>query len=317
MSDDATALAELNEELARTPIALPVVGQIPFGSAEWNANVAACKGCKYLTYHGGMYCGHDGKLISLHARDATCPTHRQPHVAAGHVAIDERTEKPILPVRSSPLIPMVDHPLYKLFDHVRVISLARRPDRLAAFVAGLPDRWPHPEPRVLVAVDGEINRAPKGWRSGNGAYGCKLSHVAALREALADPVCNSVFIMEDDARAQADYSDQLTSFMADVPSDWKVLWLGGHELAGNRSVKLTASVRTMTCPHRCHAYAIRGREIIQQIVEQMERCDQHIDHCLGKWLADTFTVYAPTKMLIAQGPNKSDIDGKTHTLRNF
>lgn len=288
-------------------ISLPVF-PVEHGSPEWTENMKACRRCRYYRYRDPEQCAVDGKGCSTHALNGSCPKRIQPHF--GQTGTPQNT--PAIP----PPHPLTSHALYNIFDQVRVISLERRPDRLRAFWACFPQNWPHRTPVPFAAIDGAKVRPTPGWRSGRGAYGCKLSHCEVLREAIADPACSSVLIFEDDAMPHPEYAEMAGVFFASVPSDWAVIWLGGHELGGHRSKSVNQHVRQMTCPHRCHAYAVRGRDNIAVVLARMEKCSGHIDHCLGKFLGDHYRVYAPSPaMLVAQAANTSNIDGKNHGTR--
>lgn len=71
-------------------------------------------------------------------------------------------------------------------DHTAVISLARRPDRLAAFreratLDRLPWAW-----TVFDAVDGQSEDVPPRWRGSSGAWGNAESHRRLLSSAPGD-----------------------------------------------------------------------------------------------------------------------------------
>ena len=96
-----------------------------------------------------------------------------------------------------------------------LINLDRRPDRLEAATAELNKagiefkRWP--------AVDG--SSLNESFQSGPGALGCKLSHVAVLKDALEHGY-DEITVYEDDVCFVPDFQVKLAAFMSKVPEDW-------------------------------------------------------------------------------------------------
>lgn len=195
-------------------------------------------------------------------------------------------------------------------EQVAVISLARRPERLAAFTAGLPTSWPWPTPDLEVAVDGEEHTPPREWKAGPGAYGCARSHLNVLHSAY-DSGAKAVLVLEDDAVFTDDFAERLTQFEHHVPDHWKLLLLGGQHV----TPPTTVSTGVVRChdTQRTHAYIVR-RTAMPVLIGRWQTWTNHIDRALHLVQAVVET-YAPHPLLVGQAAGTSDITGGTHRER--
>lgn len=186
------------------------------------------------------------------------------------------------------------HAMIDTFDRVVVINLLRRPDRLSSFRSQL-SGWPFRQPIVSAAADGWKAKLPSSWVSGPGSYGCWASHTTVLREAIAAGV-ESLLVLEDDAVLAPNFAVKAESFLATVPDDWQMLFLGGQHHSGQPSEILPGVVRCTNC-QRTHAYAVRGQCLKDLHDLWASMTTGHIDHILGPWAANRKT-YAPSPFLI-------------------
>lgn len=206
-----------------------------------------------------------------------------------------------------------------MFDRVVVISLARRPDRLAAFQSRLADAWPGTKCEVFVAVDGQQEPPPPGWKTTPGAWGCYRSHLAVIEQAIAEGI-ERLLILEDDATFGHAFAERL--FALAVPPDCEMLYLGGEHL--KPPIPATAGLARCVNVNRTHAYAVLGRAALGTIASHL-RWDaaawtdhHHIDHHYGLLHErGGVVVYAATPWLCGQAAGKSDIDGVDRPSRTW
>lgn len=98
------------------------------------------------------------------------------------------------------------------------INLERRPDRWEQFVKACPLQGVMRFP----AIDGRKCRPPTWWRQGGGAWGCMLSHIGILQQALMDGLDQRggvLLVLEDDALFPPDFTEKAQRFIAALPRD--------------------------------------------------------------------------------------------------
>lgn len=211
-----------------------------------------------------------------------------------------------------------------IFERVYVINLDRRSDRWTQFVRELPSDWPFQTPTRFSATDWRSVSEPDGWLAGGGAWGCYRSHLRIIEDSLNQGV-ESVLIFEDDAVFGPNFARHANQFLRSLPADWSWVYLGGQHI--KRFERLPVRVSdTVYRPHnvnRCHAYGIRGREMLQRIYHHLLDRDswepkKHIDHHLGKLHAKIESgLYVPDRWLVGQREGKSNIAGRDYPRRFF
>ena len=146
------------------------------------------------------------------------------------------------------------------FPRIVLISLARHPDKAAAALRRLAECGMARAADVTVqaAWPGDVGPAPAWFRAGNGAWGCLMSHVRAVQQALLDGV-ERVLLLEDDVVFHPRAPQWLERLMTEVPRDWDQLYLGGQHLKEATPVPGTPSVWRARNVNRTHAYALHRR----------------------------------------------------------
>jgi len=196
------------------------------------------------------------------------------------------------------------------FDLIAVISLARRPERLAGFRQRLGAAWPDGLSRlqVVVAVDGELCPKPDWFKGPPGAWGCYRSHQRLIEDCLLGAV-ERVLIFEDDATFVADFPARLEAYLAALPADWGQAYLGGQHL--QKPVPVSEGVVRGINVNRTHAYAVR-RERMGELYQHLHagehwRGRHHVDHHYGRIHGRQWPAYAPREWLCGQAEGASDI----------
>lgn len=207
-----------------------------------------------------------------------------------------------------------------IFGRVVVVSLDRKPDRLARFNANVESvEWPFKKPERFRAIDGSKVPVPDRWISGGGAYGCMQSHRQILEACLHDDI-KSVLVLEDDAYFPPEFSERVARFLGQVPADWECLMLGGQHIKYEKTpppLQVEGVLRCVNC-QRTHAYGLRGRaigDLYRRWMSWEPGTTGHCDHIMGPFMAQ-YKTYAPADQmgrpdfLVAQDDNQSDISGR-------
>ncbi|PHR99574.1 MAG: hypothetical protein COA78_24715, partial [Blastopirellula sp.] len=203
----------------------------------------------------------------------------------------------------------------KFFERAYCVNLKRRPDRWEAFNAGLPQDWPFATIEQVAAVDGKKCKHPKWWRQGGGAWGCYRTHLRLIEQCLNDGV-ESVLLLEDDATFSDTFTADVKEYIAHVPSDWGMLYLGGQHLkaAKTKPKKINEWVYQPHNVNRTHAWALRGaclKRVYTFLSEMVEGNHHHIDHYLGRIHQQRKEkIYTPKRWLVGQAEGQSNINGR-------
>lgn len=202
-----------------------------------------------------------------------------------------------------------------MFERILCLNLDRRPERWEAFCRRVPADWPFCLPQRYAAVDGSRTGVPEGFTAQPGAWGCYQTHLRILEDLLTQGI-SSALILEDDAVFCDHFSERVAAFLAELPDDWELLYLGGQHLAGPaESLRPGGPVLRPRNVNRTHAYAVRG-EAIRQIYHHLARVHiaprgAHVDYLMGELCErGELRVYCPRRFLVGQVAGPSDVTGK-------
>jgi hypothetical protein len=198
------------------------------------------------------------------------------------------------------------------------INLDRRPERWEAFKRNCPIRGVHRFP----AINGRAVRPPAWWRQGGGAWGCMLSHIRILEQALADGLDRGggvLLVLEDDALFPPDFAERAARFIRALPDDWEQAYLGGQHrgLRVRQPQRVNDEVVRPFMVNRTQAYAVRGpfiRVLYQHLCDWPAHARSprhHVDHRMELLHASgRHKVYAPATWIVGQAGGPSDISGR-------
>ena len=204
-------------------------------------------------------------------------------------------------------MPLIE--LDNYFDRIYCINLKSRPDRLAQFKTNYAALGTS-NIQIIEAVDGKQTDL-KNWPYSPGALGCRLSHLALYKEAVASGF-SRILILEDDAVISKTFRKKFTRLINYVNDDWDMIYFGGyHHLKPDRInkdiVKLNNTLST-------HSIAINTR-CLKKIIDKIESDERWIDSVIAE-LHPTMKVYGFKTPTSYQNDGFSDIEG-TYIKYNY
>lgn len=202
-----------------------------------------------------------------------------------------------------------------------IINLQYKPDRRERLTAHLLESGIIRDPADIhwvKAISGDWCRPPHWWRSGNGAWGCLMSHLRVVQDATMDGL-ESYMVLEDDAVFQPRAVEMLARLMREVPDDWDQIYLGGQHLKPVEPVAGSPFVVRANNVNRTHGFILRRRAFakfqqhIMHAPDYIAHPGWHIDHQLGvAHERRDWNVYAPAWWICGQEAGGSNISGRTN-----
>jgi len=178
----------------------------------------------------------------------------------------------------------------QVFEQVVVINLAKRPDRMAQIKAQLDAH------KIIF----ERFEAIDGQELGiTGVAACALSHQAVI-EKYKD--CQSLFIFEDDAELDLNFKQLWDVFIANLPDDWQMVYLGCNRIESNL---ITNGVGRLLQGISSHAYGAK-QSIFDSMIDLSKRAEA-IDLSYMQ-LQVSVPTYVAVPTMVGQVPGFSDIE---------
>ena len=178
----------------------------------------------------------------------------------------------------------------KYFDRIVVINLERRKDRLEQFDAEA----------KRIGFEYEVHKAIDGQAEGiDPIVAGRLSHIQVLETIKPDEM---VLICEDDAIFREDFNEALDEYMADLPEDWDIFYLGALKVdvkpVNKHWVRQVETTGTQ-------AYCIRP-EKVDLFLHIAREGKKWIDVAYRMW-ADRTKAYIAQPNLVIQSDGYSDL----------
>ena len=194
------------------------------------------------------------------------------------------------------------------FDHVFIVNLRRRLDRLIEITKELEKH--NIEAEVIEAIDGNDLELPEiissdGLRVKKGDIGCSLSHSKVCKIAKERGFKNYL-VIEDDCQMKSNFNELFTEYIMQVPSDWKLLYIGGSH-NGNKS-HVSKNIVLAQKIFTTHAMGVH-EEVYDDLINLWEQRNEKVDLCVAQ-LQEKYVTYAFEPFIIGQRPSYSDILNK-------
>jgi GR25 family glycosyltransferase involved in LPS biosynthesis len=181
----------------------------------------------------------------------------------------------------------------KFFDRIIVINVPRRTDRLEQF----------DKEAKRIGFEYEVHPAMDGKFLGmDPIVAGRLSHIEVLRKIKPD---EKVLICEDDAKFREDFNEVFDEYMADLPTNWDIFYLGAikneTQPVNKHWVKQVVSTGTQ-------AYCVNPAKV-DLFIQIAREFDHHIDVAYRVW-ADRTKAYITQPNLVIQHDGFSDLRGE-------
>jgi GR25 family glycosyltransferase involved in LPS biosynthesis len=193
-----------------------------------------------------------------------------------------------------------------MFERVYIISLPNRKDRIAKLLKQFPNAV------VVNAFRGRDLAAPKWFGAGAGAWGCYMSHIHVLMQAIHDKLENYL-VLEEDAVCVPEFAENLRVFEKHVPANWGQVYLGGcHQAAPEMLNEYVYACHSVDRTH-CFGVSSRAFKVMLTHLLEVERFTyldkpRHIDHVLQQAHEKClWSVFAPTWWFVGQCGGMSTI----------
>ena len=186
----------------------------------------------------------------------------------------------------------------EVFEKVIVINLAKRPDRMAQIKAQLDAH----------KITFERFEAIDGQELGiTGVQACALSHRGVI-EQYKD--AGNVFIFEDDAELNEDFEQLWDVFIANLPDDWQMVYLGCNKIDWQPIAK---GVARLSAGIATHAYGAK-QSVFDSMIDASKRAEP-IDLSYMQ-LQVSVPTYVAVPSMVGQVPGFSDIEHRFTDYRN-
>jgi len=194
------------------------------------------------------------------------------------------------------------------FDKVFCINLDRRPDKWAESTAEF-DRIGLTVERVS-GVDGQTLR-PTGSITA-GEMGCSLSHSGILKK-MVENNWNKILVLEDDAVFIPNVQEYFEANVANIPTDWDMLYFGGNHL--NPPIPINNAISRITRTYTTSHYGI-SLNMAKAVIQRIEAFANQVDVAYSEFHAGTRS-FTFNPAIAWQRPGVSDIHNVFQDYTSF
>jgi GR25 family glycosyltransferase involved in LPS biosynthesis len=205
--------------------------------------------------------------------------------------------------------------LSNYFDKVYCVNLNRRPDRWEKVCKEF-ERIGIDEVERYEAIDGkEFDWTTIKYNPNLlvGELGLIETHINLIKEA-KEKNYKSVLIFEDDVYFTSEF-DKLDEYMAALPTNWDMIYLGGNHSYGPIPLNVNDKILKLTKTFTTHCIAIKDT-LYDTIIAMTEGRKKQIDVYYAD-LQNIYNVYGFTPNMALQTIDYSDIQNKHVNYNHF
>jgi len=172
----------------------------------------------------------------------------------------------------SPAVKEMSSAIDRVFPDQVCINLDRRLERWQRMQRKFAEHRMH-SVRRFSAFDGESMLLPASWTHTPGAYGCLLSHLQVVSDARRRGV-SSVLVFEDDVLFADQLETRFATAIAQLPSDWDMLFFGA--LHRDEPIKVSDNIARITQANSTFACALRST-VFDAFIELNSQTEEVLD----------------------------------------
>lgn len=205
--------------------------------------------------------------------------------------------------------------LSNYFDKIYCINLNRRLDRWEK-ASALFNEYNFDEVERFEAIDGkelDLTNIPHNSSLLAGELGLLETNINLIKEA-QEKNYKAVLIFEDDV-VFTEEMKRLEEYMAELPSDWDMLYIGGNHVYGAPPLQISEKVLKLNNTYTTHCIAIRNT-LFEPIIGVTRKREKPIDVYYGD-LQKIFNIYGFTPNLAIQTIEFSDIQNRQVNYTNY
>lgn len=162
------------------------------------------------------------------------------------------------------------------------------------------------------AVDGYSIEIDPTYNFSKGSYGCTMSHLNCMKDAIANGYEN-ILIFEDDIIMDNNFNERWNNIK--FPEEWDILYLGGTQLVWELEPKMNEWYKAHTTLGG-FAYIVNNK-IYQRIIDCYERIKRPIDEVLSSVQKESCCYVMYPNLIIAYLDESTTRKNNTWSLDSY
>lgn len=146
-------------------------------------------------------------------------------------------------------------------------------------------------------------------------YATYLSHLNMLKIASKNK-WDKVIILEDDITLSNDFDDRLDKLIKELPTDWKMVYLGFNSQKNTTINKINQWVYSVNNVYGCFGMLINGN-FLEELISTIENHKTVIDEVIHKIILPNHKIYSFIPFLLYVNDDYSDLWNKNRELVNI
>lgn len=143
-------------------------------------------------------------------------------------------------------------------------------------------------------------------------YATYLSHLNMLKIANNNK-WTELLILEDDITLCEDFDDRLNLFMSNLPSDWKIAYIGFNGQHNSEIKQVSKWIYSVKNVYGCFGMIING-DFLPELISIVEKNKVAIDHVIHQFVQPNYSCYSFIPFLVYVNDDYSDLWNKVRVI---